>query len=895
MRVVHFPGARTAQLSKVGGKGQSLIRMTQVGLPVPPGFILTTEFFLPWIDRIKGSGAWKAFLKVHDAAMEEACKVLKQEALTLEFSREQEEELESALRSMTRKDSDNGGSDNGGSDSGNQLYAVRSSSPEEDLEGYSFAGGYETILGAREAELKEAVRRAFASCLDYRVQFYKLAHDFDITEPRIAVIVQEQIASEVSGVVFSLNPLTNCYDEAVFNANFGLGESVVSGMCTPDTIVVDKPSMRVIHRVAGGKEARVVLREGGGTENVSSDRISSDKVAGGSGEISLSDGLALSLTRYVKTLEDVFRKPVDVEWAVAGDQEYILQARPITSYVPIDRSMLTPPGAPRRLYLDVTLSVQALEKPISPMAVSLISRMASSGSRKVYGFDMTRDNIMQLLVTSGGRLYMVLSEFLALLGKERMAAFFSIVDPITARSIRELDTSRYQGLRPRQLLVPAMFLTRAPFLLPGVVQARAFPDRAHAGAQTGLKRFMKQVQVLRQSRARLEVVERKLFEALFDFLEHHSMPCFLASRWAVGRMKMAAAGASDEELRRLEMALPNNVTTEMGLDLYRLSQELDETLEIDENEDIQDQTLPPEFIEKWKGFLDKYGHRGPAELDIAVPRYRDDPSMLFEQVRVLSESASEKNNPLKRFEESRRLREETFEQICRRLENDPRRKRRFQALYHVWVTLGGYRELHKYCLIYVFDAIRQRLLVEGERLVKKKRLERVEQIFDLTIDEIEKFGSRGRKDLVAMARANRAPCDRLARVGALPAIIDSRGEILRPPPPAVAEDGTVLGAAISNGVVRGRIKVLNSPDEKPLEYGEILVARATDPGWTPLFVNAGGLILEVGGLLQHGALVAREYGLPCVGGVTGATTLWEDGTLVEVDGGTGVIRLLPDD
>jgi len=877
MKVVHFPGARTAQLSKVGGKGQSLIRMTQVGLPVPPGFILTTEFFQEWIDRIKSSGSWKAFLKVHDAAMEESCKVLKQEAMALDFSKDQEDELEDALLSM----------DNNGS----RLYAVRSSSPEEDLEGYSFAGGYETILGARRQELKEAVRRAFASCLDYRVQFYKLAHDFDITEPRIAVIVQEQIASEVSGVVFSLNPLTNCYDEAVFNANFGLGESVVSGMCTPDTIVVDKPSMRVIHRVAGGKEARVVLREGGGTDSVSSESASSDD----SGKISLSDGLALSLTRYVKTLEDVFRKPVDVEWAVAGDQEYILQARPITSYIPIDRSMLTSPGAPRRLYLDVTLSVQALEKPISPMAVSLISRMASLGSRKVYGFDMTRGNIMQLLVTSAGRLYMVLSEFMALLGKERMAAFFSIVDPITARSIRELDTSRYHGLRPRQLLAPAMIMTRAPLLLPGVLQARAFPDRAHAGAQKGLKRFMKKVQVLRKSRARLEVVERQLFEALFYFLEHHSMPCFLASRWAVGRMKKAAAGASEEELRRLELALPNNVTTEMGLDLYRLSLELDETIEIDENEDIQDQTLPPGFIAKWKGFLDKYGHRGPAELDIAAPRYRDDPSMLFEQVRVLSESASEENNPLKRFDESRRLREETFDQICLRLEKDPRRKRRFQALYHVWVTLGGYRELHKYCLIYVFDALRQRLLAEGERLVKKKRLERIEQIFDLTIDEIEKYGSRGRKDLAAMARTNRAPCDRLAQVGALPAIIDSRGEILRPPPPAVAEDGTVLGAAISNGVVRGRIKVLNSPDEKPLEYGEILVARATDPGWTPLFVNAGGLILEVGGLLQHGALVAREYGLPCVGGVTGATTLWEDGTLVEVDGSAGVIRIIPDE
>ncbi|MBZ0187886.1 MAG: hypothetical protein K8F91_16690, partial [Candidatus Obscuribacterales bacterium] len=349
-------------------------------------------------------------------------------------------------------------------------------------------------------------------------------------------------------------------------------------------------------------------------------------------------------------------------------------------------------------------------------------------------------------------------------------------------------------------------------------------------------------------------------------------------------MKKAAEGSSTDELQRLELALPNNITTEMGLDLYDLSRLLDESSELNEDEDIQNQTLPPGFIDQWNSYLEKYGHRGPAELDIASPRYRDDPSMLFEQMRVLSESAGVDNSPRKRFEDCCKLRETTYDQICERLgKTNRRRLNRFKSLYRVWVTLGGYREMHKYCLIYAFDALRHRLLIEGDRLVKKKRLEVREQIFDLTIEDLETLGKKGKRDLVELGQANRQSADRLAQAGLLPALIDSRGEIIRPPS-VVSEDGTVYGTPISTGVVRGRIKVLNTPDEKPLEYGEILVARATDPGWTPLFVNAAGLILEVGGLLQHGALVAREYGLPCVGGISGVTSIWEDGTLVEVDG-----------
>jgi pyruvate,water dikinase len=181
--------------------------------------------------------------------------------------------------------------------------------------------------------------------------------------------------------------------------------------------------------------------------------------------------------------------------------------------------------------------------------------------------------------------------------------------------------------------------------------------------------------------------------------------------------------------------------------------------------------------------------------------------------------------------------------------------------------------------------------MDGEALVKAGRLNNVQQIFDLTLENLKEANTDNSLDLKLLGVSNRQFADRLRAVSVLPSIFDSRGRILRPKP-VPPKPGEIAGTPISPGIIRGRIKVLHSADEKPLLRGEILVARATDPGWTPWFINAAAVILEVGGMLQHGALVAREYGLPCVSGVANATNLWPDGTLVEIDGAAGVIRVL---
>ena len=871
--VVYFPGALTAQLSLVGGKGQSLIRMAQIGLPTPPGFVLTVEFFQCWISELKLTGEWKAFEKADELELESCSAKLKVRASSLEFSAEQKAVINEALGSLEDVD----------------LYAVRSSSPEEDLAGFSFAGGYETILGVTQKSVFDAIKQAFASCLDYRVQCYKLAHGFNLLEPRIAVIVQEQIKSDISGVVFSINPLTNNYDEVVFNANWGLGESVVSGTCTPDTVIVDKWKMQVKNRVCGAKESKVLLLEKGGTREIKAEGESDT-------ELCLSDGTALSLTRYVKTLEEVFRKPVDVEWAVSNDHEYILQARPVTTFVPLPPELLTPPNKPRKLFLDVSLTVQALEKPVSAMGCSVMKRIGKLAGQKVYGIDPFggSNGSKGFARVAGGRFYLDLTAALALMSKESLADKLENMDPVVAKSLRSIDTSIYEiNVSPRLLKVPFTLLPTLFKTLPGVLRARTFPYDAHRDAQKEFLKLKEDLRKISQSKLGLAKMVDKLFERTADYLFKHSITCFAGSRYALERMKKACRIIDPNLVKNLEVALPNNVTTEMGLELYRVSRLLRGSQgALDVDKPVEDQDLPADFKVRWNDFLSTYGHRGPGELDIASPRYRDNPRSLLLQIKALASEDEGAPNPQKRFEEGVKLRAKTYQEICDRLKDiDKSKLNRFRNTYNAWEVLGGYREFHKFCVIYMIDLLRQRLLAEAERLVKKGQLESVEQIFDLTIEDLEKHGPWSKDDLTDKAHSNRSFTDQLAGVIRMPALIDSRGEIVRPKV-AQMEDGVVVGAPISSGVVQGRIKVLSSPDEKPLEVGEILVARATDPGWTPLFINAAGLILEVGGLLQHGALVAREYGLPCVGGVTGATRIWHDGDLVEVDGNTGAVKLL---
>lgn len=867
MIVYSFSGSETPRLAEVGGKAQSLLKGSKAGLPVPPGFILPVQFFSAWIEELKSSAEWKAFeASATPEALRKSCDDLKAKAMQLVLSTEQKVAVENALKDF----------------SSTNLFAVRSSSPEEDLEGSSFAGGYETILGVTASTMASAISKAFASCLDVRVVVYKREHGFSTDDPKIALVIMQQIASEISGVGFSLNPVTNDYDEAVFNANWGLGETVVGGLVTPDEFIVDKNSRVVKRREIGFKEFSIWLTPEGGTHERKGYRIN---------EATLSVEQLGELTGLILKVEELYGRPIDIEWAYAEGKLYLLQARPITTWVPLPPDMVTLPGQKRRLYIDMTICVQGIYQPLSVMGSSFFKKLVSNASTIVLGSDYSADIDHSIVRVDGGRIYANFSNILVIAGKEKFVELFTNMDPLAAATVEQIDSDEYMGNQSIKH-VPLHLMLRVPEMATHLLSAELMPDRAHRQVQQEIQEYREDAHAICSEPLTVVQLVDKLSERAINLAFKKIAPLVIASRLSLQKLKADVEAKDESDLKKLEVALPHNVTTEMGLALYAVSRCLPEGVSKEELEkQFADKSLPQEFYTAWESFLDKYGHRGPVEIDIASPRYRDNPQFLIDLLFSLR-GAPDDESPQAKFDRNQIERHRAFEKLSEEQHSKGwLYAKELQWLYRVVETLAGYRETPKFQIIVAIDLVRQRVLKEAALLVQAQRLERIEQVFDLTLQELDEGIADPSIDLIAKAHANRVFPDQLRMLHQLPAVIDSRGKILRPPRGPVRE-GYVVGTPISAGVVQGPVKSLQAPDEKPFEKGDILVARATDPGWTPLFVNAAAVVLEVGGVLQHGALVAREYGLPCVAGIVGATGLWDDGTVIEVDGAAGTIRVV---
>jgi len=305
---------------------------------------------------------------------------------------------------------------------------------------------------------------------------------------------------------------------------------------------------------------------------------------------------------------------------------------------------------------------------------------------------------------------------------------------------------------------------------------------------------------------------------------------------------------------------------------------------------IEQRDLPDAFLRDWDQFLDRWGCRGPNEMDVAQPRYADRPELVLQQMSYMA-TGHDDFDPEAAHERLVAERKQAYRTLMDRLGGV--RRALLRRLYRVIERFAGTRDTPKHHLVLALDAVRTRVLKEGQRLADDGRLDVPEDVFGLTFDDLDAAAEDPSLDLRARREERMRFVRRLeAQVTAFPPVIDSRGRILRPPSPETAEG--LRGMGVSSGVATGPVKVLHTADEKPIEKGDVLVATTTDPGWTPLFVNAAAIVLEVGGTLQHGAVVAREYGKPCVVGLDRATALLMDGQRVEVNGETGRVRVVKD-
>jgi rifampicin phosphotransferase len=870
--IIPFDSPELPRNDQVGSKALSLIIMTRAGMPVPPGIVLTVDFFAPWIATLQATPEWGALLSAKDEELGRVTRTLQTMCRSLQLTDRQREELESALATFQEAHR-------------TLLFAVRSSSPEEDLEGASFAGGYETTLGVTVETLEAAIRHSFASSFDERVFLYKREHGFQLDHPRIAIVIQQQIDADSAGVAFSLNPLNNCFDEAVINANHGLGESVVAGEADPDVFVVDKIKREISETRIGGKQAVIKLnRQGGTTRSVRANHL----------EASITPDQVLELIGLLEKVEAYYQKPVDVEWAIAGEKIFLLQARPITTYLPLPDEMVTAPGEPKRLYANSTLIEQGLQEPLSVLGTDFLSYVLNKVGGSVAEGAIGIDGVT---FTAGGGYYMNISYALMLGMKNAALAPGSFGDPRVTAILDSIDMQQYLGGElPKKLksMRGKMMFKMLP-MATAVLEAYLRPKHILQQYQAALPEEIRRLEVFSGHGLSLQAQSVALAELLQFFYGDYGIPMILAAQIAQRRIKNLFKQEADQvqdHLINLGIALPGNKTTEMGEWMYALAS----SAEISRYEsaqglltDLKEKRLSPEFTQAWEHFMAEFGMRCPREIDPATPRPQEQPALFFEQLKTMSPAT---HGSRSFFEEARAKREAAYQALYQiALQKGKRKAKSLEKYYKTWVIFGGYRETPKHYVIKVIDLFRRQALAIARTFVTEGRLDNLEQIFDLTIADIDQARTDPTLDLRALAQERTVLINKIRKSKLVARVIDSRGKIYYPPRTAAA-DGALQGVPISPGVVQGRVKVFRHAADKKLLPGEILVARATDPGWTPLFINARGIILEIGGALQHGAVVAREYGIPCVSGLDGATTTLMDGQLVEVDGSHGLVRIL---
>ena len=854
---------------QIGGKAASLVRLARAGFPVPDGWLLTTEFFESWTARLGQSDEWREVCRLAADSMRSegragltaACDAVKARARELVLDARQQRVLESLDAAV-----------------GDDVFAVRSSSPEEDLAEASFAGLYDTVLGVTGDEVEDAIRRCFVSCLDARVVIYKQQRNLPVDVPRIAVVVQQQVASDVSGVAFSINPLTNDFDEAVVNASWGLGEALVSGELVPDRWVVDKVTSRTVECQRGTK---------------GDDRPD---------ELCLDDAQLTNVVERVCAIESLYGDPVDVEWAFAGGALHVLQARPITTYVPLPPELQTSPGEPRLLYLDPSLADGlTMSGAVSPLTNDLIMMMAEGMLRYVVG-DVTLDRDLKQGVygVSGARVYANLSHVMHLVDVKKAAPARRLIDATLADIYETVDLDRYVAERPpaymrkgRLLLAAPSVLWRARGLLKAMAKAMLRGEAFQEQYREALRTFERDVDLPPDESMPMSQYVLWLYGLVGRVSQAATAPALLMHIWRGTQVLDRLIDPTSDEQRRLSDAIKagaDDLVFEMGIALHHLSTLLPAAAFDDIDalaRSLTARSLSDEFLAAWDEFVGRFGCRGPFEMDLAYAKYGDDPRVALRQMATLARGSHVDPGE----SHARQARER--ETACRRLAEmlPARKRRRLERAYRNILVFEPAREMPKQHITMVNMRIRTQLLALADRWVEQSRLDRREDIFELRFEDID----RAEQDPAFDLRERIETCNvfyRKARtlVRHFPHVIDSRGRIIRPQRPQVP--GELRGLAVSSGRVTGPVNVMHDPFEKTVEPGDVLVAHTTDPGWTPLFINAAAVLLEVGGELQHGALVAREYGKPCVAGIVNLTSSLRDGQTVEVDGDAGVVRLL---
>ena len=734
--------------------------------------------------------------------------------------------------------------------------AVRSSATAEDLPFASFAGQQDTFLNVvGEDEVVDAVRRCWASLWTDRAVSYRETNGIDHTTTYLAVVVQRMVQSAVSGVMFTANPVTGTRDQIVIDASPGLGEAVVSGAVNPDHFVVD--GSEIVERRLGDKKFVIRSLPGGGTEHVE---------VGENDEPCLTDGQIHALAVLGRKVQRHYGSPQDTEWAIDADGElHLTQARPITTLFPLPDN----PDGGAHVYFCFSLA-QGLERPITPMGRAAFREIAQSAFEIVIG-----DPKSQSYVENGERIFFDVTKVLhSRVGREFVTRLLGVMEARSSEVLRGLfDDPRFaiRNSSPMPALKRVLRLARRFHVPVTAAKALVNPEKAVRNA------LLLEREILEKS-ASLSI-EQALRQCVVPLLPR------LAPTALIGFAMLALVGkvvkVKPGELQTVLRGLPNNITTEMDMAMWDLAQEIRrDPVALSQFQNGERPAALDRFLAKW-------GHRAVAEIDLGLPRWSDDPTYVIGVVRNFLRLEDENAAADAVFARGAAEAEAMIETLAKRAWG-----RGWFVRFALRRTrlLAGLREYPKYLVITLFGALRKRVAEVGAALVDQGRLAQTDDIYFLTLEEMR--SEEG--DLRSIVAARREVYDREMRRRHIPRVLLSDGTEPEAVHHGAPAEGDLVGTPASAGTITGIARVVMDPVGAHLEPGEILVAPSTDPGWTPLFLTAGGLVMEMGGANSHGAVVAREYGIPAVVGVREAVTRIKTGERITVDGSTGAVTTLAD-
>ncbi|MEV0618932.1 rifamycin-inactivating phosphotransferase [Nonomuraea sp. NPDC050404] len=875
--VLGFHDIDKTQLALVGGKGANLGELSAInGVRVPYGFCVTTEAYRMIVELDAEVGALidgLAGLRADDRAeIAEACARLRATIEGLAVPEEVRRDITRHLQEMGEED---------------VPCAVRSSATAEDLPSSSFAGQQDTYLNIRGAEeVIDGVRRCWASLFTDRAVAYRIRNGYDHRAVRLSVVVQQMVFPDAAGILFTADPVSANRAVVSIDAGFGLGEAFVSGLVNADNYQVR--AGQIIDRKIAAQTRELRADPSGGTREqpVEPARQNAQK---------LTDEQILRLERLGRTIEAHFGRPQDIEWALYDGRLHVLQSRPITTLYPV------PPAHDGKNHVYISYGHrQMMTDAFAPLGLSFFALLHDKLGRTAG-------------VVAGNRFYKDVSA-------ELTSAW---ARPATLKSLGQVDVLMANALRT--------VLKRKDFVASMAHGKTSMLDFGDSGPLAIGRQYLRLAreddprvvpELITHTEETVRRCERDLAgksgDELFQYIiDDHAV----LARLTFDPLSIAAAFVGIQSVNwvnkhmadwlgeknaadAIAQSADHNVVAAMGLDLLEVADV------VREHPDVMrylETARPDTFFTAMahldggddvraavQDYLRKYGMHCAGDIDITRTRWSEDPTLLVPLIlgNIRNFPPGERD---RRAERGRVEAERTIDDLLSRVRRLPggaakaRKAARKMSLIRHFI---GYREYSKHSLLLRYELYKRALMTEAAKLADRGVVKEAEDVYFLSIEEFRQAVNTGDLDysIIVQRREAHETYQRLTP----PRVITSEGEVISGEyDAATLPEGAMAGVAVSAGVVEGRARIIRSMAEADVEEGDILVTVFTDPSWSPLFVSVKGVVMEVGGVMTHGAVVAREYGLPAVVGVEAATERIKDGQRIRVNGSEGFVEILP--